>query len=507
MVFYMGDEAQFFDRDVTACPATSALFDPACRVTRQTHRDVAYNGYGVYRGEGQNMCTMSTRFNAWMCPASVLTPMRLIVENMDEDHTSRVIVPVAIASGGYVQLMNGVWDHAGGCGGYACLRRLMTFWSTVATNRSYDIAFTATNPQHLRLILPYGSGEADDTPGANLEGSRLLVSIFYSNPEKLEVYWNRRKVLPLEHMFTSSNSYNFSMRKPIIDDPCGSNAFAGWENKLYVVLCGGVPGVEIKTIKTVVLSIGIELPTENFFDSHYLVRNIASLFGIPASRMRIPKIVAGSTRRRLSGGDTSAVDVDLSVEADDLCATVETCGPHGECSGLDGECLCDDGWEHAENCTQGDCLCSKQAGCPSQCDGCSANGSCMGCANEQALWLNGACVDACPANMAASATRSGGSACVPCHETCGGACFGPAEDQCLMCDAVGVNAFLSMARACSNVRQLDTLQTSHVCATPAHRFARRALVRARPTARAASPMHARDGGAAQKALSFPRWTW
>ena len=95
---------------------------------------------------------------------------------------------------------------------------------------------------------------------------------------------------------------------------CGSNAFAAWENKLYVVLCGGIPGVEIRTVQKVVLSIGIELPTEDFFDEHYLVRNMASLFGIPASRMRVPKIVAGSTRRRLEAG-TSAVAVDLAVEA------------------------------------------------------------------------------------------------------------------------------------------------------------------------------------------------
>ena len=33
--------------------------------------------------------------------------------------------------------------------------------------------------------------------------------------------------------------------------------------------------------------------------AHYLVRNIASLFGIPSSRMKIPEIVAGSTVLKL----------------------------------------------------------------------------------------------------------------------------------------------------------------------------------------------------------------
>ena len=219
------DEAQFFDPTATTCEATSALYDPACRTTRQTHVQVAYNGYGVYRGEGDKTCELNERFGAWVCPPSAMTPMRLIVENMDEDHTSRVLVPVALASGGYVQLMNGGWDHEAGCGGYECLRRLMTFWAIVATNRSYDLTFTATNPQHLRLMLPYGSGEAASRQGdgateSHLESSRLLVSIFYSNPEKLEVYWNQRRVLPLEYHMMSSNSYNFSMRKPTIDDAC-----------------------------------------------------------------------------------------------------------------------------------------------------------------------------------------------------------------------------------------------------------------------------------------------
>ena len=105
MVFYTGDESKFFDATATACPASAALYDPSCRTTRQTHKQVAYNGYGMYRGEGDNKCKLNARFNAWMCPGSVVTPMRLIVENMDEDHNSRVIVPVSLSSGGYVQLM------------------------------------------------------------------------------------------------------------------------------------------------------------------------------------------------------------------------------------------------------------------------------------------------------------------------------------------------------------------------------------------------------------------
>ena len=242
MVFYSGDErADFPELFTLSCDASSALFDPACRSQRKPHTSVAYRGYGIYR----TGCTKSDAFNAWLCPGASIKPARLIIESMDVDHMTRSITPVALASGGYVDLLNGGWDHQSPqeCGGYECLRRLMTFHSVVAVNRSYDLAFAGTNPEHLRLMMPHGGGEPRS---ADLSSSRILVSIFYSNPEKLEVYYNKLRVLPLEHSMTSANSYNFSMRKPVVTDPCGSNAFAGWENKIYVVVCGGIPGIEIK---------------------------------------------------------------------------------------------------------------------------------------------------------------------------------------------------------------------------------------------------------------------
>ena len=67
-------------------------------------------GYGVYR-EG---CEYVELWNAWKCTnasSGGVTPARLIIESMDADHTSRSLTPVALASGGYVDLLNGGWDH------------------------------------------------------------------------------------------------------------------------------------------------------------------------------------------------------------------------------------------------------------------------------------------------------------------------------------------------------------------------------------------------------------
>jgi hypothetical protein len=99
--------------------------------------------------------------------------------------------------------------------------------------------------------MPSGDGRAaHDT---NL--TKILVSCFYSNPQMLEVHYRGAKVAPLP-----DSSYNFSAAKPTVDDPCGTNFFASWESKLYVVVCGGVShAVTIKTIDAIKLSFGLEV--------------------------------------------------------------------------------------------------------------------------------------------------------------------------------------------------------------------------------------------------------
>ena len=52
------------------------------------------------------------------------------------------------------------------------------------------------------------------------------------------------------------------MRKPTVDDECGANAYAAWENKIYVTVCGGTEGVRIITVDSIELSFGLELTSE-----------------------------------------------------------------------------------------------------------------------------------------------------------------------------------------------------------------------------------------------------
>ena len=168
------------------------------------------------------------------------------------------------------------------------------------------------------------------------------------------------------------------------------------------------------------------MSTEDFFDSQYLVRNVASLFGIPSDRMHVPKIVAGS------------LGIDIEIEVLDLCADV-ICGTHGHC--YEGKCVCDSGYATPESCSGGDCTCSEQLGCPEDCVTCFVgNGTCTSCGGALPLLspVSGRCVADCPASHAPDPS----GVCNPCHSTCGGKCSGPSDSQCLACDSVGTHAYL-----------------------------------------------------------------
>ena len=119
--------------------------------------------------------------------------------------------------------------------------------------------------------------------------------------------------------------------------------------------------------------------------------------------MRVPKIVPGSTRRRrLAGTSDGGTAIDVEILAEDACSADDTCGPHGSCYA--GGCTCDEGWEHAPNCAEGDCLCSRPVSggaCPPNCEHCDAYGVCLTCADEAPVRHSGSplylgCTPICP---------------------------------------------------------------------------------------------------------------
>ena len=64
-----------------------------------------------------------------------------VIESLDADTELRRLSPVALSSNGYTDLLNGPMDH-GCCFGYACMERISTFFSIVATQNNYTVYFT-----------------------------------------------------------------------------------------------------------------------------------------------------------------------------------------------------------------------------------------------------------------------------------------------------------------------------------------------------------------------------
>lgn len=137
-----------------------------------------YPKKGIVRGlSGQpEQCTFDTVTDAYMCTG--LTYKFFIIESLDHDTETRRLSPVAVASQGYVDLINGPQDH-GWCHGYTCQERLSKFESVVATGLHYEVHLTSYNPQKTRLFL-LNSEESD----------KLSVEIFYAKRERIDVYRN-----------------------------------------------------------------------------------------------------------------------------------------------------------------------------------------------------------------------------------------------------------------------------------------------------------------------------
>ena len=214
-----------------------------------------------------------------------------------------------------------------------------------------------------------------------------------------------------------------------------------YADKLYIVLCGGKPGVKIITRAEVVLSIGVTVATEDFYDATFLMRNIAALFGIGTHRLKIVGGPLGEGRRSLSSGPIATV-VNVTIEQEDACDLV-TCGPHSYC--FEGDCLCELGWHQFEGCDTGACECDRQDCEDESCQTCAdgPSGACTSCGGPLPWMHAGQCYAVCgPGYYADNAT----GVCATCDASCL-TCNGPGQSGCLSCRALGTHAFHAPAGA------------------------------------------------------------
>ncbi|XP_069076730.1 fibrocystin-L-like isoform X2 [Pleurodeles waltl] len=237
-------------------------------------------------------CVYMSTWEGYNC--SGLDYEMLVIESLDSDMETRRLSPVAVLGDGYIDLINGPQDH-GWCSGSTCRKRISLFHSIVASGKHFDIFFTSTTPQKLRLMLL----NADDTKA-------VRVAIYYSNPQRLDVFVNNAFVGPKNAEWNADRT-DFTYKEPKYPEEFlpalnsathGENYFDSTYQMLYILLRGSTP-VEVRT--SPLLMIGFNLPAmtvDQFYEGKNLVNNLAIFLKIPASKIRITKIIAASSKRR-----------------------------------------------------------------------------------------------------------------------------------------------------------------------------------------------------------------
>ncbi|XP_017158739.1 PKHD1 like 1, tandem duplicate 1 [Poecilia reticulata] len=257
------------------------------------------------KGVIRKNCTYMSAWQSYRCFG--LNYRMVAIESLDSDTETRRLSPVAVLGDGFVDLINGPQDH-GWCAGYTCQRRVSLFHSIMATGRAFDVYFTGVSPQKLRLLML----NADPSES-------VLVSVFYSNPQRLDVYVEDRLVAPSNAVWNQDGS-DYVLREPAyagefvphINASMGTNFFDQDYKMLKVLLRGSGP-LEIRTAPVLVLAFNMPALTEDQFFGDSLVQNLALLLRVPANMIRVSRVVreggGAARRRKRSAGLTVEVEI------------------------------------------------------------------------------------------------------------------------------------------------------------------------------------------------------
>uniref|UniRef100_A0A8C6RMA5 Fibrocystin-L n=1 Tax=Nannospalax galili TaxID=1026970 RepID=A0A8C6RMA5_NANGA len=249
-------------------------------------------------------CKYIPEWQSYQC--SGMEYAMMVIESLDSDSETRRLSPVAIMSNGYVDLINGPQDH-GWCAGYTCQRRLSLFHSIVALNKLYEVYFTGTSPQNLRLML------------LNVDHNKaVLVGIFFATLQRLDVYVNNALVCPKNTAWNAQKKHCEPNRHPYTGQFLpnlgsgipGENYFDRTYQMLYLLVKGTTP-VEVHTATVIFISFQLPALTENdFYSSHNLVRNLALFLKIPSDKIRVSRIMGGeSLRQKRSTEHTTELEI------------------------------------------------------------------------------------------------------------------------------------------------------------------------------------------------------
>ena len=243
---------------------------------------------GIFRGHN-NECEWKDAWTAYECHG--IDHMNMVVESLDADTEVRRVSPVALFSDTYVDLINGPQDN-GWCHGYTCQERISTFYTVVATGKSYEMVFSGTNPQRLRYHLL----NADDS-------QKVVVGTWYANPQRLDVYVNGLYVMPNngaveDGEFVWKNDLSAEDYRPSpSSDVYGENFFDRDAATLWINIKGSQP-VDIVTTPVVMVTFGVPaIEVDDFFEEN-LISNLVAFLDIQPSQIRIVEIIAEDSKRR-----------------------------------------------------------------------------------------------------------------------------------------------------------------------------------------------------------------
>jgi hypothetical protein len=137
--------------------------------------------------------------------------------------------------------------------------------------------------------------------------------VWYSRPNRLDVYVNGRLVLPLNgetkngRYILNAPSYPGEFMPNVTSDVTGSNYIDRDTQVLHIIVRGPAP-VVVKTYPVILVSFSIPPMTVDEFFGDNIIQNLAAFLNIPPSKVRIVNIVneqtAGKRRRRRDAQNT-----------------------------------------------------------------------------------------------------------------------------------------------------------------------------------------------------------
>jgi cysteine-rich repeat protein len=226
------------------------------------------------------------------------------------------------------------WAGLSRCFSYTCLKRLMTFWSIVATGKIYTVHFSGSAPQNMRFHLLN-----------SIPTEKLILRIFFESSVRMQVFVGSRFVedvnlfngkpkaqLVIDGKWapnTDSGGYaeqQLSLTCPcLLESSClqacdtssnqhGANRYDRSSGYLEIVLVGHSIDsfIEIKAMPVVQVSMTVSTSKQDFYKiKDAFLSSLASILGINPTRITVVDIVAGRRRSRqlLSAGAAISLEI------------------------------------------------------------------------------------------------------------------------------------------------------------------------------------------------------